>query len=258
MRVSPVGFAGGADAILRVVDRVCPLLGLQGDRRSVIDGVDGGHRCHAEDPPTPLDRQQQARVCLTDAHERCDRYLAFVARHGGVHPGRAGLANGLRSTRMVLAPEPAWRGIAGQARRARAGPLALIGAGATVLGIGGVALATGMLDGPTDPGIALETGVAASIGPSATPTPTSRPTLTAAPIPSLSTPPTPVPTPIPTVPATPAPTAPPPPQQTYTVVQGDTLAAIAQRFGTTVARLQAANGIEDANEIFIGQVLVIA
>jgi len=60
--------------------------------------------------------------------------------------------------------------------------------------------------------------------------------------------------------ATPAPTAPPPPppQQTYTVQQGDTLGAIAQRFGTTVAALQAANGIEDPNEIFVGQVLVIA
>jgi LysM repeat protein len=60
------------------------------------------------------------------------------------------------------------------------------------------------------------------------------------------------------VPATPAPTAPPPPQQrTYTVQQGDTLAEIAQLFGTTVEAIQAANGIEDPDEIFVGQVLVI-
>ena len=39
--------------------------------------------------------------------------------------------------------------------------------------------------------------------------------------------------------------------------QGDTLAAIAQQFGTTVAALQSANGIEDPDEIIIGQVLVI-
>jgi LysM repeat protein len=45
--------------------------------------------------------------------------------------------------------------------------------------------------------------------------------------------------------------------QTYTVAQGDTLAAIADRFGTSVGVLQAANGIEDPDEIFIGQVLVI-
>src|SRR3990170_923227 len=38
--VSPVGFAGGAVGILRVVESICPLLGLQGDRRSVIDGID--------------------------------------------------------------------------------------------------------------------------------------------------------------------------------------------------------------------------
>jgi LysM repeat protein len=48
-----------------------------------------------------------------------------------------------------------------------------------------------------------------------------------------------------------------PQAQTYTVVEGDTLAVIAQRFGTTVEALQAANGIEDPDEIVVGQVLVI-
>jgi LysM repeat protein len=162
---------------------------------------------------------------------------------------------------MVLAPEPAWRGITGQARRARSVPLAVIGAVATVLGIGGIALATGILEGRLDPGIALETGAAATVSVSATPSPSPTGRPTPSPTPSApSAAPTPVLTPVATVPATPAPTvpAPPPAQQTYTVVEGDTLAAIAQRFGTTVARLQAANGIEDPNEIFIGQVLVIA
>jgi LysM repeat protein len=243
------------------VDRVCPLLGLQGDRRSAVDGVDGGHRCHADEPPVALDRQQQARVCLTDAHERCDRFLAYASRHGGTLPGRSSLVDGLVSTRMILAPEPSWRGIAGQARRARSGPVAVIGAGVAVLGIGGVAFAMGLLDDPGDPRTAGLTSVSSE--PSASPTPTARPTQTVAPTPSPSpTPvmtavptavPTSVPTPVPTL----APTAPPPAQQTYTVQQGDTLAAIAQQFGTTVAALQAANGIEDPNEIFIGQVLVI-
>jgi LysM repeat protein len=49
----------------------------------------------------------------------------------------------------------------------------------------------------------------------------------------------------------------PAPQQTYVVQEGDTLAAIAQQFGTTVEALQSANGISDPNEILIGQVLVI-
>jgi LysM repeat protein len=244
------------------VDRVCPLLGLQGDRRTAVDGVDGGHRCHAEVPHIALDRQQQARVCLTDAHERCDRFLAYSSRHGGTLPGRSSLADGFVSTRMIVAPEPSWRGITGQARRARSGQVALVGAGVTVLGIASVALATGLLDGSGDPRAAGGGNSLVSSEPSATATPTARPTPTEAPPtpqPSASpvmtavptTVPTPVPTPPPTVPA------PAPPQQTYTVQQGDTLAAIAQRFGTTVAALQAANGIEDPNEIFVGQVLVI-
>jgi LysM repeat protein len=50
---------------------------------------------------------------------------------------------------------------------------------------------------------------------------------------------------------------PAPAPQTYTVVEGDTLALIAQNFGTTVEALQAANGIDDPDEIVIGQVLII-
>ena len=194
-------------------------------------------------------------MCLADAHERCERFLAYVARHDGVRPGRSSLVDGLVSTRMVVAPEPAWRGIAGQARRARSAPVALIGAGVTILAIGSVALATGMLDAPVDPGAVVSTEPSATPTPAPTARPTPSPTLAPSPTPVM----TPVPTPVPTAVPTPVPTVPPPPpqQQTYTVQQGDTLAAIAQRFGTTVAALQSANGIEDPNEIFVGQVLVI-
>jgi LysM repeat protein len=55
----------------------------------------------------------------------------------------------------------------------------------------------------------------------------------------------------------PTPVVTPPPPQTYTVAEGDTLAAIAQQFGTSVEALQQANGIEDPDEIVVGQVLVI-
>jgi LysM repeat protein len=238
------------------VDRVCPLLGLQGDRRSAIDGVDGSHRCFAEDPPSPLDRPQQARVCLTDAHERCPRFLAFRARHDGIHPGRSRLGDGLVSTRMVLTPEPSWRGIAGRARRARNGQLGLAGAGAAAIGIGGIALAAGMLGG-------LPSQAADAGGPVASSTPTTSPRPTRTPIPSATPPSTPIPTipptptPVPTALPTPAPTAAPPQPRTYVVQQGDTLASIAQQFGTTVAVIRSANGIDDPNSILIGQVLVI-
>ncbi len=43
----------------------------------------------------------------------------------------------------------------------------------------------------------------------------------------------------------------------YTVAAGDTLGAIAERFGVTPEALAAANGIEDPNRITAGQVLVL-
>ena len=244
--------------MLRVVDRVCPLLGLQGDRRSAIDGVDTAHRCHADEPPIPLDRQQQAQVCLTHQHERCDRYLAHLARSGGL-PGRFPSVDALVSTRMILAPEPAWRGIAGRARRARSAPLLAAGAGVIALGIGGVAVATGVIDGRLIPGAAVvDPSVSLTVARTATPspvaTPTERPSPTSTPTPSPTPAPTPTPTPAPTLAPTPAP---PPPQETYVVQEGDTLGTIAAQFGTTVGALQAANGIDDPDSIVIGQVLII-
>ena len=48
-----------------------------------------------------------------------------------------------------------------------------------------------------------------------------------------------------------------PAANTYTVVAGDTLWAIAQQFGTTVEALAEANGISDPSAIEPGQVLTI-
>src|SRR5258708_40354339 len=47
------------------------------------------------------------------------------------------------------------------------------------------------------------------------------------------------------------------PASTYTVQQGDNLFRISLRFGVTVAALQQANGITNANLIYVGQVLQI-
>jgi nucleoid-associated protein YgaU len=237
--------------ILGCVDDVCPLLALVGDRHAAIDGADAGHRCHADDPPSPIERATQSRLCLTIAHDRCERYVAFLARRPGITPGRSAAGDGLVSTRLVLAPQPPWRGIAGRARRSRS--LLLIGgaAGATVIGITGVALAGSLLAAGPDP-TAEPPSPSATSTPRPTTTPTPSPTPTLAPTPTAS--PTPAPTPSPTPVVTPAP---PPPPTTYTVAAGDTLALIAQRFGTTVPAIQAANGIDDPNSISIGQVLVI-
>ena len=219
-----------------------------------------------------LDRQQQARLCLTADHERCERYLANATRNGGLRRAQSGIVDGLVSTRLVLAPDPAWRGIAGRARRTPTGQLLAIGAAGVAIGIGGVAIANGAIGDPfADADVPGSAATAAAVDGSPSPTSvssatasaTSTPTTSATPsrVPTaVATPvatavPAPAPTVVPTAP--PAPPAPPAPQETYVVQDDDTLAAIAQRFGTTVAALQAANGIEDADEIIIGQVLVI-
>jgi lysozyme len=45
--------------------------------------------------------------------------------------------------------------------------------------------------------------------------------------------------------------------QTHTVAQGESLLAIASRYGVTLDELAAANGITNANRVFVGQVLTI-
>lgn len=45
--------------------------------------------------------------------------------------------------------------------------------------------------------------------------------------------------------------------QTYTVVKGDTLAAIAKRFGSSVHAIATASGVADPNKIKVGQSLLI-
>jgi lysozyme len=44
---------------------------------------------------------------------------------------------------------------------------------------------------------------------------------------------------------------------THTVAQGESLLAIASRYGLTLDQLAAANGISNANKVFVGQVLKI-
>ena len=245
------------------MDRVCPLLGLAAERGVAIDGVDAGHRCHAEEPPAPLERATQVQLCLTTGHERCDRYLAFAGRIGAARPGRTQLGDGFVTTRLVLAPQPAWRGMAGRARASRVGPWVGVGVALVGVGIAGAGLASPLLDSPEEEGVAAtadRTSAAAtprttvtarstapSTTPEATPSGTPRARRTPEPTPVATSEPTQQPTPPPT----------PTPQRTYTVVEGDTLASVAERFGTTAAAIQQANGIDDPDEIVIGQVLII-
>ncbi|HUI88792.1 MAG TPA: GH25 family lysozyme [Anaerolineales bacterium] len=74
-----------------------------------------------------------------------------------------------------------------------------------------------------------------------------------------ATTPSPAPQPAPPPPAAPpaTPPAPAPSTRTYTVKPGDTLYAIAVRYGTTVQAIAAANDLINPNLIQVGQVLII-
>jgi len=91
-----------------------------------------------------------------------------------------------------------------------------------------------------------------ALQPTSTPAPTVTQTLppTDTPTPALPTD-TPTPSPVPTQPNTPVPPA------TYTVRAGDTLADIADRYGTTVERIQQFNNLSDADVLQVGQELLI-
>ncbi len=66
------------------------------------------------------------------------------------------------------------------------------------------------------------------------------------------------PTPVPTATARPVPTPTPiPTSALYTVEQGDSLRLIADSFGVSISELVEINGIENPNELYIGQVLLI-
>jgi LysM repeat protein len=233
------------------VQVTCPLLALGADHRTVLDSPDRGHRCHAEAVPSVVERSYQQRVCLSDAFARCDRYLEHSARVGDP---RNRYSHGLTSTRLVIPGEPAWAVAAASRRQIRRSQLAGLAAALAVLAAGGVAVVSGALPA----GLALlgsaapsESPVPSVPFPSSTPTASPRPTAapTATP-PQPTASPTAIPTPTPTA-------APTPPPRTYVVVKGDTLGAIAARFGTTPNAIAAANGISNPNEINPGQVLVI-
>lgn len=228
------------------MDRICPYLALADDGRTVADGFDPEHRCHALSPPAPLERSRQVQLCLTEAHARCERFAAartaWLAASSGLPRVAPDVDFG--RTRLVLEPEAAWRGLASSPTTRVSRPAVLVAAVAlAVVGLLILGSVFGILNGAP----------AESASPTASPTPS----LSASPV--ASSPPASVAASAPA--SAPAPSATPvvtpaPSQRTYVVKQGDTLNQIAQQFGTTAEAIRAANGLT-SDTINVGQVLII-
>jgi LysM repeat protein len=226
------------------VDRICPYLALADDGRTVADGFDPEHRCHALSPPAPLERSRQVQLCLTEAHARCERFAAartaWLAASSGLPRVAPDVDFG--RTRLVLEPEAAWRSLASSPTTRFSRPAVLVGGVAiAVVALLVVSSLFGILNGAPPAG-------------SDTPSPSPSPSATAlasAPPASVAASASAVAAPSATPVTTPAPTP-----RTYVVQEGDTLNEIATRFGTTAQAIRNANGIT-GDTINVGQVLII-
>lgn len=236
------------------------------------------HRCMAASSLAAPSLEKQRRLCLKGDHVRCPAYLTAreaLARDRGIS------VEDLEAFEERLASRvPRSVPVALDRPSAIAGPLAVVGGtrqatriglAAVMLAAGGVLLAARFVGGgpagsagPT-PTASLAAAsptpsltAAPSLSPSPSPTASPSPSPSASPTPTLtpSPGPSPSPSPAPKPSASPSPSL-PAPTRTYTVQAGDTLIGIAAKFKTTVAILQALNGIEDARLIHTGQVLKI-
>ena len=226
------------------MDRICPYLALADDGRTVADGFDPEHRCHALSPPAPLERSRQVQLCLTEAHARCERFAAArtagLAASSGLPRVAPDVAFG--RTRLVLEPEAAWRNLASSPTNRLSGPAILVAALAlAVVGL----LVLGSLFGILNGGPATESETASPFPSlSASPEASVPPASSEASASAIAS-------------SAPSVEASAPPQTTYVVKEGDTLNEIAQQFGTTAQAIAAANGISVSDVIDPGQVLII-
>jgi LysM repeat protein len=233
---------------------LCPYLAsVDGTWRSSTAVRD--HRCVAVSPPVPLALEKQRRLCLVADHTSCATYLAAVtARPPAPSRADSGLRAIARTTPVILdhgrfdlriptlGPDRRW----GQ------------GLAVALLGVAFVAVLIARSSGGEAAG-----GPGASAG-SAAPSPTTAAVASHPAAPSSRASPAPVITarPIGSGPAASAGATRPPASAepgasglTYRVRSGDTLTAIAARFGTTVKVLASLNNITDPSRLKVGQVL---
>lgn len=250
-RPSAAADAATADLAL---PRGCPfLLAEAGGWRLALPTRE--HRCAAFVPPARLSPEKQARLCLTPAHTGCATFLASMAaresRLGAPSVDRA-TRWGLARTTTVIEDAGGLRarlfGLLLDRRRWPAIPAVLLVTTLFALAVSGFRAGV--------PATAVATASPGLPGPTPTTTASALPTAapTASPVPDAtpSAPPTTAPSP------STAPTQKPSPSfRTYRVRSGDTLIAIAARFGVSVGSIVRLNNISDPSHLSVGQVLLI-
>jgi LysM repeat protein len=257
-RPSSVADARGAEAAAMddIPSRGCPFLVAEaGGWR--LDVPSRSHRCGAVSPPAPLSPEKQARLCLTAAHATCATLQASLAARGA----RLGpiAVDRDRTTRWGLARTTTVIEEAGGVRARVIGFLLDRGRWpaipAVILVVTLLVLAASGLR-PTSPAAVEATATPAPALASHAPVSTPAPTIPA----TESAPPEVTASPNPTARPTPRPTGTPKPSVSYTtykVRSGDTLSAIAAKFGTTSRAIADLNRITVNTTLHIGEVLKI-
>jgi len=220
---------------------ICPyLVSSGGSWRAASPSRD--HRCGAMDPPTPQAADKQRMHCLSADHVECPTFMAARAARtttlaAGSDPRLVDAADRRRRplarTAPILLEPPRLIDQVARLQLDRApGQLALIGL--MILAFAVVALTR--LSSGSGPTVPSADPSSAAVITTQSPRPTPRPT--------------------PTTNPSETPSASPAFRTTYKVKKGDTLAAIAARFGTTAAKIKTLNGLK-SNTLKVGQVLKI-
>ena len=205
----------------------CPLLGTRVDRNTHFTYPSRENKCNAHNRVSPLSLEEQEALCLCSVYPTCRFYLAHQSRELATHEAEASL-------NRVSTPDPPYR--------------------PKPMTIAAVAIAGIILCGLLLVVSGVPQSIATSLIPTATPTVTRVPTrtMTPTPIPPTDTPrpPTPTATATATIPPTPTPVV-------YVVQPGDTLGAIATKYGVTAQAIMDANGITDPRVVRVGTRLII-
>jgi hypothetical protein len=217
------------------LDRICPyLLSEDGTYRSTEPDPD--HRCTAQDPPGTLPIAFQERYCLTERHVRCEMFkFAQSAREAALgsqdgspaaQVSSARFRPSVRSVPVAVGPSRTSAGAGSRGRRPSGIVVAVIGGGfLLLLVVLALALSGGGGGGAPGPG-ASQSPSPSAVEPATAAPPTEAP----ADVPSLA----------------PLATDAPPGEPAavlieYEVQEGEALVKIAEAFGTTRARILAAN-----------------